>query len=129
MIPISVINWFNKKVSKVVKHGDRYGIRRRIGFKAEYLDLTSIIPKKSIEGGVLYSSANNFGMPEKKIYWWDNAKNIDKYCLDQDLEKVLVAFDALGCFVPEAKAQLEPVEFIDDLSVERALYKIRGGRA
>ena len=123
---ISVSNWVNKRFAKVVKHGNRYGIRRRLGFKAEYLDLTSIMPRKNIEGGVLYSKANNYGLPDPKVYWWDTPKNIDKYCLDEDMEKVLAAFDRLGCFVPDPQPTLEPVEFIDNINVERALFKIRG---
>lgn len=127
-IQISVSNWVNKRFAKVVKHGNRYGIRRRLGFRAEYLDLTSMMPRKNIEGGVLYNKENNFGLPDAKVYWWDTPKNIDKYCLDEDMDKVLNALERLGCFTPDPQPTLDPVEFIDNINVERALYKIRGAK-
>lgn len=127
-IQISVSNWVNKRFAKVVKHGNRYGIRRRLGFRAEYLDLTSMMPRKSIEGGVVYNRENNFGLPDPKVYWWDTPKHIDKYCLDEDMEKVLTALERLGCFTPDPQPTLDPVEFIDNVNVERALYKIRGAK-
>jgi len=125
-IQISVSNWVNKRFAKVVKHGNRYGIRRRLGFRAEYLDLTSIMPRKNITGGVVYNKENNFGLPDPKVYWWDTPKNIDKYCLDEDIEKVLAALERLGSFTPNPQPTLDPVEFIDNVDVEHALYKLKG---
>lgn len=116
---------YNSRFAHIVKHGDAYAVRRRYLLRTEYLDLNSMLPATTIEGGVIYSKENNYGRQPQRVYWWDNSRNIIKYCLHEDLEYVISAHAALCGYEPEPEPELPPVEHIEDIAVERAMHKIR----
>ena len=115
---------YNSKFAHIVKHGDTYAVRRRLLFRTEYLDLNSIMPASSIEGGVVYSKENNYGQQPQRVYWWDKPRNILKYCVTSDIEVATRAHAELCGYEPDPEPPLPEFERVEDVDVERAFNRI-----
>lgn len=119
------IHWINFKFCKIVRVGNRYGIRRKFLFSSAYLDLQDIAPKHTVNGGSMYGSPKPT-VKRPKIHWWTVSDHISQYGLSDDLEIVLEAYEALEFFKKPKPIKLPAPEEVDNVDMELAQYKLSG---
>lgn len=116
--------WYNRNFAKVVSVGDRYGVKRRILFTVQFLDIDSLVPENPFRGS-MYGHPSLEKQPTK-VVWWDRPAAIDKFALTDDLPKVITAYERLGCYNKPPEPVLPKPEVIDNISMALAEHKLRG---